>query len=208
MKRINKKTVVLVLVLTTAAALVSFADSGDFGAKGAEGKTGLSIDQMLTYAIQDEYLARAEYDHIMEEYGNIRPFTNIIAAEVRHIEWVTELLQKYSFAVPKDSAAVWRSTKAGRLDCASDRSGYNSSRTERWWKVDGSLAWPGRWRRELEGGGRPRLCRIALLPLVAAPSRTGRRAGRTAGRSARCRRPGGHHDGRAGRLLDHNLPVC
>jgi hypothetical protein len=107
MKRLSTKIMVLVVALSTAVALVSFADTADFGAKGAEGKTGLTVEQMLTYAIQDEYLARAEYELIIEEYGSIRPFTNIVAAEERHIEWVTELLDEYGYSVPKDTANLY-----------------------------------------------------------------------------------------------------
>ena len=104
MKRFNTKTLVLVVALSAAAAVVSFADSADFGAKGAEGKSGLTVEQMLTYAIQDEYLARAEYELIIAEYGSIRPFTNIMAAEERHIEWVTELFNEYGYPLPEDTA--------------------------------------------------------------------------------------------------------
>jgi len=107
MKRLSTKITVLVVALSLAAALVSFADTADFGAKGAEGKTDLSVEQMLTYAIQDEYLARAEYELIIEEYGSIRPFTNIMAAEERHIEWVTESFDDYGYRLPKDTADMY-----------------------------------------------------------------------------------------------------
>jgi hypothetical protein len=117
MKSLTKKILALVVALSTAAALVSFADttkadaasaySADFGAKGAEGRSGLTIEQMLTYAVQDEYLARAEYELIIEEYGSIRPFTNIMAAEERHIEWVTELLNEYGYSVPEDTSRMY-----------------------------------------------------------------------------------------------------
>ena len=109
MKRLSMKTMVLVAVLSTAAVSGVFADaaSADFGAKGAEGKSGLTIEQMLTYAIQDEYLARAEYELIIGEYGNIRPFTNIMAAEEHHIEWVTELLNEYGYGLPEDTSRLY-----------------------------------------------------------------------------------------------------
>jgi hypothetical protein len=107
MKRLSTKILVLVVALSTVAAVISFADSADFGAKGAEGKSGLTIEQMLTYAIQDEYLARAEYELIIGEYGSIRPFTNIMAAEERHIEWVTELFNEYGYPLPKDTASEY-----------------------------------------------------------------------------------------------------
>jgi hypothetical protein len=104
MKRLSTKILVLVAALTAAAAVISFAESADFGARGAEGKSGLTVEQMLTYSIQDEYLARAEYELIIGEYGGIRPFTNIMAAEERHIEWVTELFDEYGYALPADTA--------------------------------------------------------------------------------------------------------
>ena len=112
MKRLTTKILVLAVALSTAAAVISFADvasadSADFGAKGAEGKMGLTVEQMLTYAIQDEYLARAEYELIIGEYGSIRPFTNIVAAEQRHIDWVTELLEEYGYDLPEDTAHVY-----------------------------------------------------------------------------------------------------
>ena len=107
MKRMRTKLLVLVAALTAAAAAVSFADSADFGARGAEGKSGLTIEQMLTYSIQDEYLARAEYELIIGEYGSIRPFTDIMAAEERHIEWVTELFNEYGYALPEDTASQY-----------------------------------------------------------------------------------------------------
>jgi len=107
MKRLSTKILVLVAALSAAAAVISFADSPDFGASGADGKSGLTIEQMLTYAIQDEYLARAEYELIIGEYGDIRPFTNIMAAEERHIEWVKELFDEYGYAVPEDTAGKY-----------------------------------------------------------------------------------------------------
>ena len=107
MKRLHAKVTVLAVALSLAAAMVSFADTADFGAKGAEGKTTLSVEQMLTYAIQDEYLARGEYALIIGEYGSIRPFTNIVVAEERHIEWVTELFDVFSYSVPKDTARMY-----------------------------------------------------------------------------------------------------
>jgi len=75
-----------------AAALVllpvagAFAGSGDYGAKGAleqAGQLDLTLEEMLRYALQDEYLARAEYELIMKEYGTMRPFSNIMSAEER-----------------------------------------------------------------------------------------------------------------------------
>jgi hypothetical protein len=109
MKQFNTMHMALVAALIAAAALVALAgtaaaDSAGFGAGGAEGKADLSIEQMLTYAIQDEYLARAEYQLIIQEYGTIRPFTNIMAAEERHIEWLSDLFDEHGYSVPEDTS--------------------------------------------------------------------------------------------------------
>ena len=60
---------------------------------------------MLTYAIQDEFLARAEYEVIMEKWGVMRPFSNIVQAEIRHADWVKELFESHGFSVPENAAA-------------------------------------------------------------------------------------------------------
>ena len=37
-------------------------------------------------ALEDEYKARATYRKVIERFGRVRPFVNIIQAEERHIE--------------------------------------------------------------------------------------------------------------------------
>ncbi len=68
-----------------------------FGAKAAK-------EDILTYAIQDEYLARKEYDVIINKYGEQFPFANIIKAEEEHISMLTELFNKYGQTIPKDKS--------------------------------------------------------------------------------------------------------
>jgi hypothetical protein len=64
-----------------------------------------TLDQMITMAITDEYLAHKEYEIILDAYGNINPFANIINAEVTHIEALLPLFEAYDIAVPVDNAA-------------------------------------------------------------------------------------------------------
>jgi len=105
MKRKAKRVTALAIALAIAAAAGLYADAAGYGARGAEGRSGLSLEQMLVYSIQDEYLARAEYELIMGEFGQIRPFSNIIRAEERHIEWLEELFESLGLPVPEDAAA-------------------------------------------------------------------------------------------------------
>ncbi|MFC1535147.1 DUF2202 domain-containing protein [Thermodesulfobacteriota bacterium] len=60
---------------------------------------------MLTYAVQDEYLARAEYELIIEKYGLSRPFSNIVRSEETHINMLIPLFEKYGFPVPENNAS-------------------------------------------------------------------------------------------------------
>ena len=78
--------------------------SDDFGAKGALGTAGLTIDNMLRYAIEDEYLARQEYESIMAAFGEQKPFSNIIKAEETHIEMLREIYDSYGYEIPADNA--------------------------------------------------------------------------------------------------------
>lgn len=70
----------------------------------AEGRA-LPLADMLTYAIQDEYLARAEYDRIISDYGSIRPFTNIIRAEETHVDALLPLFTTYGITIPANEGA-------------------------------------------------------------------------------------------------------
>ncbi|MCK5129725.1 MAG: DUF2202 domain-containing protein, partial [Clostridiales bacterium] len=76
----------------------------DFGAKSALEKENFSIEEMLRYAIEDEYFARQEYESILEKFGEQKPFSNIIKAEERHIELLKDIYTKYEYTIPEDTA--------------------------------------------------------------------------------------------------------
>lgn len=54
----------------------------------------------LLAALDDEYKAHATYAVTMDAFGQVRPFSNIINAEARHIEMVKSLLTKYGVEIP------------------------------------------------------------------------------------------------------------
>ena len=60
------------------------------------------LKSALEEAILDEYKARATYRQVIRTFGEIRPFTNIVKAEGRHIEALLALFSKYAIAVPED----------------------------------------------------------------------------------------------------------
>ena len=100
-----KRFMTVLVGLFVLSGMAAFAEAPGFGAKGAEADAELTLNEMLIYAIQDEYLARAEYELIMSKHGTVRPFSNIIKAEERHIEWVKELLESHDYEIPADTAA-------------------------------------------------------------------------------------------------------
>ena len=59
---------------------------------------------MLTYALLDEYMAKAEYEAIIETFGEIKPFTNIVLAEQTHIDLLVPLFEAYGFVLPENNA--------------------------------------------------------------------------------------------------------
>jgi hypothetical protein len=100
-----KRNILLFVVICIVMALGAHVYAEEpFGAKGAQQSSDPTLEQMLTYAIQDEYLARAEYRFIINKYGAVRPFSNIIQAEEQHINMLVPLFTTYGFAVPEDNA--------------------------------------------------------------------------------------------------------
>jgi len=97
-------TVTLILVAAFASAQAQTEDKG-FGASGALQREGYTLEEMLIYAVQDEFLARAEYAAIISEWGVDRPFTNIIRSENQHIAALTPLFERHGFEMPEDTAA-------------------------------------------------------------------------------------------------------
>ncbi len=63
------------------------------------------LEEYLIEAIEDEYKAQAIYRIIIEKFGDIRPFINIVEAEGRHIQALLPLFEKYGFDVPEDTWA-------------------------------------------------------------------------------------------------------
>lgn len=100
------KTILLLTVFAFVGFSVfqGFAETSDYGAKGALSQSDMDLKAMLTYAIEDEYLAKAEYELIMDRYGRIRPFSNIVRAEEQHIQYLVELFNTYGYGIPADTA--------------------------------------------------------------------------------------------------------
>lgn len=61
------------------------------------------LDQVLRIAVYDEYHAYETYRKILDTFGDVRPFSNIMEAEVRHYSALIPLLEKYGVPIPFDN---------------------------------------------------------------------------------------------------------
>jgi len=75
-----------------------------FGSVGALSDDEFTIEEMLIYAIQDEFAAKAEYTYIINTFDVTKPFTNIIKSEDTHISLLLPLFENYSIDVPIDDS--------------------------------------------------------------------------------------------------------
>lgn len=57
----------------------------------------------LREALEDEYRARATYRKVVEAFGPVRPFVNIVEAEDRHAKALLALLARFGVEPPEDT---------------------------------------------------------------------------------------------------------
>lgn len=104
MKKTFLKVIMIIVVTVFSLTTIASAAVSDYGSSGAKVKSSYSNEEMLKYAIQDEYLALAEYEKIISTFGVQTPFTNIIKAENNHISLLKPLFEKYGVSIPENTA--------------------------------------------------------------------------------------------------------
>ena len=91
---------------TVAGSTLTYAsDLPLTGSAAAFADKEYTLEEMLTYAIQDEYAAKAEYDAIIKTFDTTKPYTNIIKSEETHINLLLPLFDTYGYEVPADTAS-------------------------------------------------------------------------------------------------------
>ncbi|MEW6579648.1 MAG: hypothetical protein AB1435_10690 [Chloroflexota bacterium] len=70
------------------------------------GELPASVVDAITAGIQDEYHAYATYQVIIDQFGAVRPFTSIQAAEAKHIEALSFIFTRYGLPVPESQPLV------------------------------------------------------------------------------------------------------
>ncbi len=76
-----------------------------YGSQGALSNENLTVNEMLMYAVQDEYVAHAEYLAIVSKFGSQSPYTNIISAEESHLASLKAVFLASGLDFPADTSA-------------------------------------------------------------------------------------------------------
>jgi len=97
----------LSLIVTLMALLTTsvYASEGTYGAGAAQTDGDLTLDDMLRYALEDERLAQAEYQAIMENFDVRNPFANIEKAEQTHEAALIDLYLARDMKLPDFDAS-------------------------------------------------------------------------------------------------------
>jgi hypothetical protein len=56
----------------------------------------------LNLALEDEYKAEATYQKVLDDFGEVNPFSNIIRAEQKHSSKLIQLYELYGLEVPQN----------------------------------------------------------------------------------------------------------
>jgi hypothetical protein len=56
--------------------------------------------EALKDTLDDEYKSRETYAQVIRDFGEVRPFINIVEAEARHVSALLNLFEKYSVSPP------------------------------------------------------------------------------------------------------------
>ena len=62
----------------------------------------MTLDEALVAALNDEYHARTTDRAVIDAFGDVRPFVNIVESEERHIEALSRLFDRYDVSIPLD----------------------------------------------------------------------------------------------------------
>lgn len=60
----------------------------------------VELKTLLTHALDDEYKAEASYAAVIDRFGPVRPFINIVDAERRHVEAIKGHFRRFGWDIP------------------------------------------------------------------------------------------------------------
>ena len=101
MRTLTEPRVTGAIVLLAVALLLGACDSGTSPVAPVTDASA-ALPDMLLASIHDEYHAEAIYEGVLEDFGVVLPFANIVDAETRHSLAIARLYQNRGWEVPVD----------------------------------------------------------------------------------------------------------
>jgi len=98
----SRHWMILAIVFFTGFQVFGTEKTGSAGSVEVQTPT---LTQMLIFAIQDEWAARAEYQAILKKWPGAKPFNNIVSAEESHIRWLIPLFSAHKVLLPIEPRA-------------------------------------------------------------------------------------------------------
>lgn len=130
----------LLVKMTIASAGVIFSTLFSTGAF-SQIPLGENTQKAMIEAINDEYRARAFYSAVIEKFGPVRPFINIVQSEGNHVNLWNSLFARYGVSVPADTFAGQMSapdTLADACQAGADAEVANVAMTIAFWSLSPS----------------------------------------------------------------------
>ena len=97
----NKKIMSVTSILAALALIIGLVAPAMAATTTAE-----NVRTMLLNALHEERVAAATYQAIIDEFGKVEPFTNILKAEEQHIAAVENLLKVNGIKIPANNVAA------------------------------------------------------------------------------------------------------
>ena len=99
-----------VLVSVGLLSILMFGSSACDSAQSPTAPTSMALDpdvlNALELGIQDEYRAEAIYQGVVNDFGSVVPFINILTAEQRHSVAIAQLYASRALAIPASQFSV------------------------------------------------------------------------------------------------------
>ena len=109
MATMKRGWVVGLLVAIVATSAIAGLAADEFWWRScvtADSELPADVQEMVLEALvgaEGEYAAYATYAAIIDAYGEVNPFTNIMASEARHIEALMSILDAYGVPYPEEN---------------------------------------------------------------------------------------------------------
>lgn len=97
-KRVGERRMLTVGPIVFAAAIMGCGEDPTAPTAEAEDQ---DILEAMEIAIQDEFRAELIYEKVVDDFGSVRPFANIVNAEVRHSDALAWLYTIRGLPVPE-----------------------------------------------------------------------------------------------------------